>query len=187
MIDSRGNHQPRPYTPPRRAGELRRYTAATVDLLLPVTLGLLASLAVGRDAGPDGTPEGDRASAAALGVLIGVSFLNHTLLTWISGASVGKLLTGIRAVRTVDGTRPGPFRLTWRWLAGLCWLPLQPYYWLRSWAHVFTGHSSRGTVRDNEDGELYEDICGVRHVRREDLTGTPRTPYVPRTPYAPSR
>ncbi|GAA2096936.1 hypothetical protein GCM10009801_66910 [Streptomyces albiaxialis] len=183
MIDPRGN-QYAPYRPhiPRRAGELRRYAAVTVDLVLAVTLGLLVAVALGKDTGPDGTPTGGRATGAALGTLVGFSFVNQTLLTWACGASVGKLLARIRVVRATDGTRPGPFRLAWRWLSGLCWLPLQPYYWLRSWINVLTGGSPRGTVRDNEDGELYEDICGVRQVRSRDLR--PDTRYAR---YAPSR
>ncbi|MFG3258881.1 RDD family protein [Streptomyces sp. NPDC048172] len=183
MIDPRGNqyaHHPPPQGPygpyvpyrpyvPGRAGEARRYAAVFVDLVLAVTLGLLVANALGKDAGPDGTPMGGRATGAAVGTLIGFSFINQTLLTWACGASLGKLLARIRVVRATDGTRPGPFRLAWRWLAGLCWLPLQPYYWLRSWILLFTGGSAKGTVGDNEDGELYEDICGVRQVRRKDL------------------
>jgi hypothetical protein len=123
---------------------------------------------LGKGAWLPGLPAGAELGVK-VGVLAGVSFANQVLLTLMTRASVGKLISGVRVVRAADGHRPGPFRLTWRWLSGLCWLPLQPYYWLRSWISLLTGHVSRGTVGDNEDGDLYEGICGLRYVRRKDL------------------
>ncbi|GGZ56519.1 RDD family protein [Streptomyces bluensis] len=153
---------------PREAGDFRRMCAVALDTIFAWSVWSAVTAVLGEGEWLPGLSAG-----AELGFLVavvaGASFVNQVLLTLMTRASVGKLLTGIRVVRAADGRRPGPFRLTWRWLSGLCWLPLQPYYWLRSWISILTGHVSRGTVRDNEDGELYEGICGLRYVRRRDL------------------
>lgn len=153
---------------PRQAGDVRRMCAVVLDAILAWSVWSAAAAVLGKGEWLPGL-SGAAELGFLVGVVVGASFANQVLLTLMTRASVGKLLTGIRVVRAADGRRPGPFRLTWRWLSGLCWLPLQPYYWLRSWISLLTGHVSRGTVRDNEDGELYEGICGLRYVRRKDL------------------
>ncbi|MEV8535183.1 RDD family protein [Streptomyces sp. NPDC051211] len=146
---------------PRPAGEGRRVLAATVDLFAVVCAPYLVMR------GEDGRP------LTALALLLGLSFANQVLLTYVIRASIGKLLTGIRVVRAVDGGRPGFWRTVYRWLSGLCWLPLQPYYWLRAFFRgVSGGGPARGTVADNDDGELYHgDLAGLRYARRRDLAG----------------
>ncbi|MEW2394481.1 RDD family protein [Streptomyces sp. NPDC046862] len=153
---------------PREASDVRRMSAVALDAILVWSFWYVVAAALNKGAWLPGLPAGAALGVHA-GILAGASFANQVLLTLMTRASVGKLLTGVRVVRAADGHRSGPFRLTWRWLSGLCWLPLQPYYWLRSWISILTGHVSRGTVGDNEDGELYEAICGLRYVRRKDL------------------
>lgn len=74
-------------------------------------------------------------------------------------------------VRAFDAGRPGPLRTLQRWLAGLCWVPMQPWYWIRDLRRGLsrTPGAPRGTVRDNWEGELYEDVAGLHCVRRRDL------------------
>ncbi|MDG4857795.1 RDD family protein [Streptomyces sp. T-3] len=152
------------------AGEGRRYLAVTCDVL--VTLGVLGLVGDVVEERYNAESQSGRQFLLVLGTLLAVSFVNHVVLTLMARASVGKLITGIRVVRAKDGGWPDPFRLIWRWLAGLCWLPLQPYYWLRGEISTFTGSRRvpRGTVRDSDDGEIYApDLCGLRPVRRKDL------------------
>ncbi len=153
---------------PRQASDVRRICAVTLDAVLAWSVWYGVAATLDKGAWLPGLPTGAELGVH-VGVLAGVSFANQVLLTLMTRASVGKLISGVRVVRAADGRRPGPFRLIWRWLSGLCWLPLQPYYWLRSWISFLTGRVSRGTVGDNEDGDLYEGICGLRYVRRKDL------------------
>lgn len=172
-----GHGQPRPphipgrtgrsgYRTPPRAGETRRYLAVGLDCYLClVTAGLLARPHV------DSAPlPGD--VVLLLGPVLVISFLNQVVLTALVGAGAGKLIMGIRVVSLPDGGRPGPGRLVRRWLHGLCWLPLQPWYGLR--AHLARGDDSPGPApRGCEEGdpyaEPYADPAGVRQVRRSDL------------------
>ncbi|MEU6882447.1 RDD family protein [Streptomyces sp. NPDC046712] len=156
--------QPSPYGHvPRRvpgpAGEGRRWLAVTLDLVVAVGGPYLLAR------GEEGRP------LIALAVLLGASFVNQVLLTVLFRASVGKLIAGVRVIRAADGGRPGFWRAVYRWLCGLCWLPLQPYYWLRAFFRgLGGGGSARGTVADNDDGELYHaDLAGLRYARRTDL------------------
>ncbi|WP_411757664.1 RDD family protein [Streptomyces venezuelae] len=146
---------------PRPAGEGRRLLAVTVDLLLVISVPYLVMR------GEDGRP------LTALALLLGLSFANQVLLTYVVRASIGKLLTGIRVIRAADGRRPGFWRTIYRWLSGLCWLPLQPYYGLRAFFRgIGGGGPARGTVADNDDGELYHgDLAGLRYACRRDLHG----------------
>lgn len=106
------------------------------------------------------------AAWVSLALVPALSFVNQCLLTLLCRASVGKLLLGVRVMRADDGGWPGPLRTLGRWLAGLCWLPLQPWYWLRE----NFGGSSDNSFRRSWTGELYDtDIAGLRHVRRKDL------------------
>lgn len=155
-----------PYQAPRPAGDGRRVCAVVIDaaLVFVVAPRVLPH-------GYDGLVGGRPAFGAMLACVVGVSFANQYLLTLLTRASVGKLLVGIRVVRASDGGRPGPLRTLQRWLAGLCWVPMQPWYWIRDlWRGLSkTPGTPRGTVRDNWEGELYEDVAGLRYVRRRDL------------------
>ncbi len=146
---------------PRPAGEGRRILAVTVDLF---AVGCPAYLII---RGEDGRP------LTGLLLLLGLSFANQVLLTYLLRASIGKLVTGIRVIRAADGGRPGLWRTVYRWLSGLCWLPLQPYYGVRAFFRGMGGGGpARGTVADNDDGELYHgDLAGLRYARRRDLAG----------------
>ncbi|MFC8914972.1 RDD family protein [Streptomyces sp. NPDC057116] len=149
-----------PQRVPRPAGEGRRWLAVTLDLV--VAVGVPYALARGEDGRP----------LTAVAMLLGISFTNQVLLTVLCGASAGKLIAGIRVIRAADGGRPTVGRAVYRWLCGLCWLPLQPYYWLRAFFRgLGGGGAARGTVADNDDGELYHaDLAGLRYARRRDVS-----------------
>ncbi|MBW5485309.1 RDD family protein [Streptomyces bambusae] len=144
---------------PRPAGEGRRVVAVTLDIAVAISGPYMMAR------GQEGRP------LTALALLLGVSFVNQVVLTVLFGGSAGKLITGIRVIRAADGGRPGFWRTVHRWLSGLCWLPLQPYYWLRAFFRGFAGGgAARGTVTDNDDGELYHaDLAGLRYARRRDV------------------
>ncbi|MFJ8850101.1 RDD family protein [Streptomyces sp. NPDC102437] len=141
---------------------MRRYLAVGLDCYLClVSVGILAR------------PYVDRSdSAEAAGLLLGpalvFSFLNHVVLTALTGAGAGKLIMGIRVVGLPDAGRPGPWPLLLRWLYGLCWLPLQPWYGLRS---LLSGPDvlPRTALWNGGNGELRADPLGLRQVRRSDL------------------
>ncbi|GAA2641214.1 RDD family protein [Streptomyces vastus] len=108
--------------PPSQA---RRVTAASVDALVALVCGLTAGAAAGVtvvDGVVELRPQSPAVWGAALGVTIGLSFVNHVLLTLATRASLGKLLTGLRVVRPSDGGHPGFFRLIGRWLFGFYWM-----------------------------------------------------------------
>ncbi|MGW3086647.1 RDD family protein [Streptomyces sp. NPDC001108] len=156
---------------------MRRYLAVGLDAYLClITAGLLAR------------PHLDTATAAeAAGLLLGpalvFSFLNHVVLTALAGAGAGKLLMGIRVVRMPDAGRPGPWTLVRRWLYGLSWTLLQPWYGLRTlFKGTGKGTGTRATGADTGPGVGAgpgtragrnvlgrADPLGVRQVRRTDL------------------
>ncbi|MER5222149.1 RDD family protein [Streptomyces flaveus] len=118
------NHQ---RTPARDSApaQARRVTAATIDALAALVCGLAAGAAAGVkvvDGVVELRPQSPTVLGVALGAAIGLSFVNHVLLTLAARASLGKLLTGLRVVRTSDGGRPGLFRLIGRWLFGFYWM-----------------------------------------------------------------
>ncbi|MGW8885008.1 RDD family protein [Streptomyces sp. NPDC055749] len=141
---------------------MRRYLAVAVDCYLCLlTAGLLTRPHLG-------TSDAGRALPLLLGIALVLSFVNQVLLTVAVRASAGKLVMGVRVVGMPGVGRPGLGRLVRRWVHGLCWVPLQPWLWLRS---------SSGPARDggdcpllaNEDGDPYETLSGLRQVRRADL------------------
>ncbi|MCX0245696.1 RDD family protein [Streptomyces drozdowiczii] len=138
---------------------MRRCLAVGLDCYLCVlTAGLLARPYVDASALPEA------AVLLAVPVLV-LSFVNQVVLTAFLGAGAGKLIMGIRVVRLPDVRRPGPGLLVRRWLYGLAWLPLRPWYGLRAGSHA-TGPVQ---VRTCEQGISYADPLGLRQVRRGDL------------------
>ncbi|MFF1926366.1 RDD family protein [Streptomyces sp. NPDC058221] len=150
---------------------MRRYLAVGLDCYLCLVIaGLLARPHV------DATPlPGD--VALLLGPVLALSFLNQVVLTAFAGGGAGKLIMGIRVVSLPDGGRPGPGQLVRRWLHGLCWLPLQPWYGLRA-HHARKGDGPGPAPRCCEEGDPYAEPCadpaGVRQVRRSDLAARRR-------------
>lgn len=136
---------------------MRRYLAVAVDCYLCLlTAGLLTRPHVG------GAEEGLALPLLAAFALV-LSFVNQVLLTVVVRASAGKLVMGVRVVGMPGVGRPGLGRLVRRWVLGLCWVPLQPWHWLRPLAWP------DGEGRGGEDGGPYEDVAGLRQVRHTDL------------------
>lgn len=105
--------------------QARRVTAAVVDAFIALLCGLTAGTAAGVkvvDGIVELRPQSPAVWGTALGAAIGLSFLNHVLLTFAIRASLGKLVAGLRVVRATDGGRPGFFRLVGRWLFGFYWM-----------------------------------------------------------------
>ncbi|WP_425577767.1 RDD family protein [Streptomyces drozdowiczii] len=155
-----GPLRPGPRTPPR-AGEMRRWLAVGLDCYLCVlTAGLLARPYVDTASLPEA------AALLAVPVLV-LSFVNQVVLTAVLGAGAGKLIMGIRVVSLPDVRRPGPGPLVRRWLYGLAWLPLRPWYGLRTSGQ--RDETGCPLVRTCEEGVSYADPLGLRQVRRGDL------------------
>ncbi|MGW6274264.1 RDD family protein [Streptomyces sp. NPDC055060] len=140
--------------------QTRRVIAAVVDALLALVCGLAAGAVAGvkvSDGVVELRPQDPSVWGLALGVALGVSFVNHVLLTQAARASIGKLLTGLRVVRASDGRRAGLVRLGGRWLFG--------FYWMVVFVPVHLATDS-----DVEQ----QDAVGVRVLRR----GAPAAPRV---------
>ncbi|MFD3657429.1 RDD family protein [Streptomyces sp. 24-1644] len=141
---------------------MRRYLAVAVDCYLCLlAAGLLTRPHVG-------TSDAGRALPLLLALALILSFANQVLLTVAVRASAGKLVMGVRVVGMPGVDRPGFGRLVRRWVLGLCWVPLQPWHWLRS----LSGTAREGggqPARGCEDGSPYEDVAGLRQVRHVDL------------------
>lgn len=151
--------RPAPGAPPR-AGETRRYLAVGLDCYLClVTAGLLVRPYAESAAVPE-------VAGLLIGPVLVLSFLNQVVLTAVVGAGAGKLIMGIRVVSLPDVGRPGLLRLVRRWLYGLCWLPLQPWYGLRARRPASGGADGPGR---RAGGAAYGDPAGLRQVRRTDL------------------
>ncbi|MEV8319919.1 RDD family protein [Streptomyces sp. NPDC059900] len=117
------------HTPARDVApaQARRVTAAVIDAFIALASGLVAGAAAGvqvSDGVVELRPQSPAVWGLALGVAVGVSFVNHALLTLATRASLGKLLTGVRVVRATDGGRPSLLRLAGRWLFGFYWMVL---------------------------------------------------------------
>ncbi|MGW7075304.1 RDD family protein [Streptomyces sp. NPDC054866] len=116
------------YTPTTRVvapSQVRRVSAAVVDALVALVCGLAAGAAAGvkvSDGVVELRPQSPTVWGLALGVAVGVSFVNHVLLTQAARASLGKVISGLRVVRASDGRRPGLVRLIGRWLFGFYWM-----------------------------------------------------------------
>ncbi|MGW6026308.1 RDD family protein [Streptomyces sp. NPDC055099] len=128
MVDQQHAPSHTPTRTPARAvlpSQARRATAAVVDALFALLCGIAAGAATGvkvSDGVVELRPQSPTVWGLALGVAVGVSFVNHVLLTQAARVSLGKLLTGLRVVRASDGRRPGLVRLTGRWLFGFYWM-----------------------------------------------------------------
>ncbi|MER6620843.1 RDD family protein [Streptomyces sp. NPDC000931] len=107
--------------------EARRLAAVCLDAFIALVGGVVAgaAVAVGTAAG-SGVTELQPASPGfwgpVAGAIIALSFANQVLLTLATRASLGKLVTGLRVVRSSDGGRAGFVRLVGRWLFGFYWL-----------------------------------------------------------------
>ncbi|MFG1696902.1 RDD family protein [Nonomuraea sp. NPDC049309] len=86
-----------------------------------------------------------------IAALLTMSFFNHVLLTIAFGGSIGKLLTGLRTIRTSDLEKPTIGQATRRWLWGFYYIACIPIMMLT------------GTDMDHLD------IAGLRIVRRVDV------------------
>ncbi|MFJ1846297.1 MULTISPECIES: RDD family protein [unclassified Streptomyces] len=147
---------------------MRRYLAVGLDCYLClVTAGLLARPYVHTA----GVPE---IAGLLLGPALAFSFLNQVVLTAAAGGGAGKLIMGIRVIRLPGAGRPGPRLLVRRWLYGLCRLPLQPWYVLRSY---LAGPGALPLSAFWTSG--HTDLMGLRQVRRGDLAvlRTAAAPY----------
>lgn len=140
---------------------MRRYLAVGLDCYLClVTAGLLVRPYVDSATVPE-------AVALLIGPVLFLSFVNQVVLTAVLGAGAGKLIMGIRVVSVPDVRRPCLGRLVRRWVYGLCWLPLLPWYGLRArFAHA---DGAGPVARVCEDSALHGDPAGLRQVRRSDL------------------
>lgn len=115
------------YAPTRvmAPSQARRVTAAVIDALVSLLSGLAAGAAAGvrvSEGVVELRPQAPAVWGLALGTALGVSFVNHVLLTQAARAGVGKLVTGLRVDRVRDGRRPGLLRLCGRWLFGFYWM-----------------------------------------------------------------
>ncbi|MET7649052.1 RDD family protein [Streptomyces sp. NPDC005426] len=142
---------------------MRRYLAVGLDCYLCVVAG---GLLVRPYADSATVP---RVVVLLIGPVLVLSFLNQVVLTAAVGAGAGKLIMGIRVVSLPDVGRPGPGRLVRRWLYGLCWLPLQPWYGLRARLAADGGAGGPGPRAAREEGAGCGDPAGLRQVRRTDL------------------
>jgi len=79
------------------------------------------------------------------------SFCNHVLLTITAGGSVGKLIAGLRLIRTADLRKPTFRQAVHRWLWGFFYMLVSPVLYL-------TGTDL-----------VHLDVAGLRVVRRADL------------------
>ncbi|MFI1973470.1 RDD family protein [Streptomyces cinnamoneus] len=135
-----------PPATPREVGDLRRILFAGIDGAITFFGGF--SLAVR-------LAEGKSTGTFWIYVAVcffGLSFVHHVLGAVLFRTTVGKFLLMTRVVREADAGRPRFWQAVRRWLLGLTWLPMQPV-----WA-LF-----------GDDGDPYEDGCGLRYVRSRDL------------------
>ncbi|NBE50644.1 RDD family protein [Streptomyces boluensis] len=131
---------------PEEIGDVRRMLAAGADWIVTIVGGLALAKQLGADM--TGWPY----LGLIVGCVFGVSFVHHVFATWIFRATLGKFLLVTRVVREDDGGRPRFWRIVWRWLVGLTWVPMQP---VRSLIAA--------------DGDPYEDHCGLKYVLSRDL------------------
>jgi uncharacterized RDD family membrane protein YckC len=127
---------------PPAAGEGWLIWAAVIDCLVSPLAG------VALVAGVLQYSLGDLAFApAAIGYALAASFVNHVLGTVLFRGSLGKLLFGLRVVRSADGRRSGFWRAVGRWLVGFIFL---------------------GIMLLAEDGGGIGESNGLRVIRRRD-------------------
>ncbi|MFI0910738.1 RDD family protein [Streptomyces abikoensis] len=131
---------------PREVGDLRRYLFAFIDGLITFFGGF--GIAVHFTAGKS---TGAYWICAAV-AFFGLSFVHHVLGAVLFRTTVGKFLCMTRVVRADDAGRPRFWQAVQRWLLGLTWLPMQPVWSLFG-----------------DDGDPYEDGCGLRYVHSRDL------------------
>ncbi|PZG14320.1 RDD family protein [Nonomuraea aridisoli] len=127
---------------PPLASSNRRIIPIYTDGFIAICAGIIAS-----------APYGQAAYywVVFVGALLLMSFCNHVLLAVVTGGSVGKLIGGLRVIRTCDLGRPRIGQAIRRWLWGFYYIALSPVMFLT------------GTDMDHLD------IAGLRIVRRADL------------------
>lgn len=127
---------------PPLASSNRRIVPIWTDGLLALGAGVIGGELLGR---------ASNFWAAAIGALLLLSFCNHVILTVLTGGSIGKLISGLRLVRTSDLGKPGLGQATRRWLWGFFYIAISPVLMLT------------GSDVDHLD------IAGLRIVRTADL------------------
>ncbi|MDA0632261.1 RDD family protein [Nonomuraea sp. MCN248] len=131
-----------PTNAPPLASSNRRIVPIWTDGLLALGAGAIGGELLGR---------ASNFWVAAIGALLLVSFCNHVVLTVLTGGSIGKLIGGLRLIRTSDRDKPGLGQATRRWLWGFFYIAISPFLMLT------------GSDVDHLD------IAGLRIVRTADL------------------
>ncbi|WP_336215113.1 RDD family protein [Nonomuraea sp. LPB2021202275-12-8] len=127
---------------PPLASSNRRIVPIWTDGLLALGVGAVGGELLGR---------ASNFWAAAIGALLVASFCNHVILTVLAGGSIGKLISGLRLIRTSDLGKPGVRQAIHRWLWGFFYILISP-------ALILSGSDVD-----------HLDIAGLRIVRTADL------------------
>ncbi|MGW3346460.1 RDD family protein [Nonomuraea rubra] len=131
-----------PIDVPPLASSNRRILPIWTDGLFAVAAGIVGGELLGRTV---------NYWVAVAGTLLLASFCNHVLLTISTGGSIGKLISGLRLIRTSDLGKPGIGQAVRRWLWGFFYIVISPVLFLT------------GSDVDHLD------IAGLRIVRKADL------------------
>ena len=139
---------------PQHANDMRRIGAFLLDGVLALLVCAIALRAASRADLPFA-----KELLTVAGCGFGFSFLNHVVLTRLTGASIAKFATRTRVILQKTGARPRMPRLFKRWLGGY----LVVVIWLIA------------ALFDSADDDGPDDFCGIRLVRRRDLQQPART------------
>ncbi|MFI7230589.1 RDD family protein [Nonomuraea angiospora] len=131
-----------PIDVPPLASSNRRILPIWTDGLLAIAAGIVGGELLGRSV---------NYWVAVAGTLLLVSFCNHVVLAIFAGGSIGKLISGLRLIRTTDLGKPGVGQAIHRWLWGFFYIVISPVLFLT------------GSDVDHLD------IAGLRIVRKVDL------------------
>ncbi|WP_157249242.1 RDD family protein [Nonomuraea typhae] len=127
---------------PPLASSNRRIVPIWTDGLLAIGAGIVGGELFGRTI---------NYWAAVVGALLVASLCNHVILSVLAGGSIGKLISGLRIIRTADLGKPGFGQAIRRWLWGFFYIVISPVLFLS------------GSDVDHLD------IAGLRIVRKIDL------------------
>ncbi|MGD3107975.1 RDD family protein [Streptomyces sp. YGL11-2] len=137
---------------PAAVSEARRFLTSVIDGLLSAAVGYLGFVVAHNPR---------QGVITGLGAAFGFAFINHVLLTRVSGASLGKFITQTRVILSSDGGRPRLPRLFRRWLAGYLFVVIA---YIADWFRkINIGHKDPYWWPD-----LPKDFCGIRLVRSDD-------------------